>query len=246
MKKNRLLLLTFVGCLTFFSCSELQQIGGVLTAPLPNEAPLSEADVISGLKEALIKGAEWASSKAASEDGFYRNPLLFIPFPEEAIKVKERAEQFGFGQQVEEFERTLNRAAEAAAADAVEVFVGSIRSMTIADAFAILNGGNGAATDYLRSTTSQQLEERFRPTVRTAIESVKLTSYWEPLASTYNTFAPFGGAEQVNPDLESYVTERTIAGLFVHIEAEEDRIRQDPKARVTELLQRVFGSANQE
>lgn len=246
MKKNRPLLLTFVGCLTFFSCSELQQIGGVLTAPLPNEAPLSEADVVSGLKEALIKGAELASSKAASEDGFYRNPLLFIPFPEEAIKVKQRAEQFGFGQQVEEFERTLNRAAEAAAMDAVEVFAGSIRSMTIADAFAILNGGNGAATAYLRSTTSQQLEERFRPIVRTAIESVKLTSYWEPLANSYNTFAPFGGAEQVNPDLESYVTERTIAGLFVHIEAEEDRIRQDPKARVTELLQRVFGSANQE
>jgi hypothetical protein len=117
--------------------------------------------------------------------------------------------------------------------------------MTVADGFAILNGGKGAATAYLKKNTRSQLEQRFRPKVKTAIESVKLTSYWEPLVSTYNTFAPFGGAQQVNPDLEQYVTQRAIDGLFIHVEAEEDLIRENPQARVTELLRRVFGSVNQ-
>lgn len=245
MKKNHLLALTFALTTIFFSCAELQQIGEGILQPVPGEIPLTEADVVAGLKEALSKGAEAATQKASIADGFYKNPLLFIPFPEEAIKVKQTAENFGFGGQVEVFELTLNRAAEEASKEALTVFVGAITSMTVADGFAILNGGPGAATTYLKNTTRTELEQRFRPKVRTAIESVKLTSYWEPLVNTYNTFAPFGGAQQVNPDLEAYVTQRAIDGLFIHIESEENRIRENPQARVTELLRRVFGSITQ-
>ena len=245
MKKNSILALTFAVTTTFFSCTELKQLGDVVLQPVPGELPLTQSEVVAGLKEALTKGAEAATAKASLTDGFYRSPLLYIPFPEEAIKVKNTAESFGFGQQVEQFERTMNRAAEEASKEAVEVFIGAISSMTISDGFAILNGGKGAATNYLKSTTRSQLEQRFRPKVKTAIESVKLTSYWEPLVSTYNTFAPFGGGQQVNPDLEQYVTTRAIDGLFVHVEAEEDRIRENPQARVTELLKRVFGTARQ-
>jgi hypothetical protein len=114
MKKNRILALSFALSAFFMSCAELQQIGEGILQPVPGEVPLTNADVVAGLKEALSRGAEAAASKASLTDGFYKNPLLFIPFPEEAIKVKETAVNFGFAQQVDAFELTLNRAAEAA------------------------------------------------------------------------------------------------------------------------------------
>ncbi len=241
---NKVIVAVFASSLIFSSCHELKPLGDILIPPVGGEAPLTQAEVVKGLKEALVRGAGAAADKASREDGFYRNPMLFIPFPEEAIKVKETAERFGFKGQVDQFEMTLNRAAEEASKEAREVFVTAITGMSVQDGFNILNGPNNAATVYLRQTAGQELENRFRPKVRTAIESVQLTSYWEPLVSTYNTFAPLAGGGQVNPDLESYVTARAINGLFVHIEAEEQLIRQDPAARVTELLRRVFGSVS--
>lgn len=232
----------FASALILTACHELQPISDIFIPPAGGEAALTQREVAEGLKEALVRGAMQASDKASQTDGFYRNPMLFIPFPEEAQQVKETAERFGFQGQVEQFEMTLNRAAEEASKEAKEVFVTAITAMTIQDAFNILNGPDDAATVYLRSTTGQELEQRFRPKVRSAIESVQLTSYWQPLVSTYNTFAPLAGGGQVNPDLEQYVTERAMNGLFIHIAQEELRIRENPAARVTDLLRRVFGS----
>jgi len=119
--------------------------------------------------------------------------------------------------------------------------------MSIQDGFSILNGGDGAATRYLSDKTTAQLTQAFAPKVDDAIAKVELTKYWEPIVSKYNAFAasPFSNAEQVNPDLSEYVTQLAIQGLFKMVEKEENKIRQDPVARITDILQRVFGSIGQ-
>ncbi|MDP4954124.1 MAG: DUF4197 domain-containing protein, partial [Flavobacteriales bacterium] len=216
-----------------------------LPSTLPSsEAPLSQAEVSQGLKEALIQGVRQSVSLASVEDGFYGNQALFIPFPEEASKVKETALKFGLETQVANFERTLNRAAEEASKSATTIFVDAVKNMSIEDAFAILQGGETAASDFLMQKTRTQLETAFAPKVQEAIEKVELTKYWEPLISKYNIATQFTGGEPVNEDLEAYVTDRAIDGLFVHIKQEEQKIRSNPAARVTELLKRVFGSVD--
>ena len=202
-------------------------------------APLSNQEVISGLKEALTIGIKNAAGQASKLDGFNKNQLIHIPWPEEANKMKSRLVEFGLKNQVDQFELTLNRAAEEASKEAIPVFVEAIKGMSIQDGFKILNDGNGAATTFLKQKTTAELTAKFAPITKNAINKVELTKYWNPLATKYNTI-PF--VEKVNPDLDQYVTERAIAGLFKLVELEENKIRQDPKARVTELLKRVFGS----
>jgi hypothetical protein len=205
-------------------------------------AQLNNTEIIDGLKEALIKGTEKSVSLASVEDGFYKNPKLRIPFPEDAQKVKETAIELGFSPQVDKFEETLNRAAEKAAKKATAIFVQAIRGMTVQDGSNILRGANNAATNYLKTKTTAQLTLEFAPIVDQAIDEVELTKYWEPLVKKHNTATMFTGGEKINTDLKAYITERTIQGLFVHVEEEEKLIRKDPAARVTELLKKVFGS----
>lgn len=228
------------------SCSEttLKEFTDVLLTEPSADGNLTSAEVSKGLRQALALGVEKACNQASAENGFYKNPALYIPFPEEAVKVKQTAIDLGLGAQVEQFELTLNRAAEEAAKEAAPIFLDAVTSMTIEDAFGILEGGEHAATDFLKNKTTQELTSAFAPKVKAAIEEVKLTQYWEPLVNKYNTTTLLTGAEPVNADLEGYITERAISGLFIHISAEEERIRQDPAARVTDLLQRVFGSVN--
>jgi len=200
---------------------------------------LTNSEVIRGLKQALEIGAKNAASKASKINGYYKNPLIFIPFPPEAKKAKEVAEKIGMKKQVEEFVRTLNRAAEEAAKEAAPIFLNAITSMSIQDGFEILNGPNDAATAYLRRKTTRPLKNRFKPVVKRAINKVQVTKYWNPIASNYNRM-PF--VQKVNPDLDEYVTDRALKGLFKLIAQEEKKIRKDPAARVTDLLRRVFGS----
>lgn len=226
----------------FTSCSGLEDLNSILEQPLPGDsAGLTNAEVISGLKAALKQGAEKSVELAAVTDGFYKNEALYIPFPEEAEKVKQTALDIGFDSQVERFERTLNRAAEEAAKEAAPIFIDAITSMSIQDGFDILNGGPHAATTYLRNKTTAQLRQKFSPKVQAAIEKVELTKYWEPLMNKYNTVNILTGGEDINPDLNAYVTERAIDGLFVHVAAEEQRIRENPEARATDILRKVFG-----
>jgi hypothetical protein len=144
--------------------------------------------------------------------------------------------------QVDKFETTLNRAAEEAVKEALPIFTNAITSMTISDGFAILNGGNGAATRYLKEKTTAQLTSAFRPRVEAAISKVQLTQYWEPIINKYNGAMTLTGGQKLNPDLNQFVTERAIAGLFIMVEKEENKIRLDPMARVTDILKKVFGS----
>lgn len=242
IRMNRLVSLLLLFALA--SCSSLNELNEVLQ-PVTGSAgntSLSRDEVVRGLKEALERGTRVAVSTAGVQDGFYRNPQLYIPFPEEAQKVKETAVQYGLGGQVERFEENLNRAAEEAAAKATPIFLEAIRGMSIQDAFGILNGADNAATEYLREQTGSALAAEFRPVVREAIDKVELTRYWEPMITKYNAVNFLTGGDDIDPDLEAYVTQRAIEGLFVHVASEEKKIRTNPSARVTELLQKVFGS----
>lgn len=210
---------------------------GSTTAPA-----LTEQEVASGLKQALSVGITNAVDLTSITDGFLKNTEIRLPFPEDAQKVKDKALEWGLDGQVEKFETTLNRAAESASKEALPIFKNAITSMSIQDAFGILNGGEGAATSYLKNKTTNELVTAFRPKVDAAIAEVKLTDVWEPIINKYNTAMTFTGGEKMNPDLGDYVTRRAITGLFHMVEKEENKIRKDPMARVTDLLQKVFGS----
>ena len=205
----------------------------------PAENPLTNDEVINGLREALTVGTNNSSGLASKVDGYYKNPALFIPFPPEAQKVKDWATKFGMSAQVEKFEMTLNRSAEEAAKDAAPVFINAIKGMSIGDGFAILKGADNAATQYLKDKTTAELKTKFTPVVQNAINKVELTKYWNPIITGYNKI-PL--VEKQNPDLTSYVTDRAMQGLFKLIADEELKIRKDPVARVTDVLKRVFGS----
>ena len=200
---------------------------------------LTNTEVIAGLKEALTIGVQESATSASKADGFFKNPNLFIPWPAEAQKMKDVLVQTGLSKQVSAFEESMNRAAEEAAKGAFDVFAGAVREMTIADGFAILSGGDTAATHYLREKTTLPLKDKFSPVVKNAIEKVNVTSYWSPLVNAYNLIP---GVTKQNPDLQDYITGRAIDGLMSLIAEQETKIRKDPAAQVTSLLKKVFGS----
>jgi hypothetical protein len=233
-------LLLLVVLVLFTACSP-QELQSILNGAGTSTA-LSNEEVVAGLKEALRTGAERSVAKASATDGFLGDARIRIPFPPEANKVKNTLSDLGMRQPVEDFERTLNRAAEQAAKEAVPVFVEAITSMTIQDGFNLLRGGENAATNFLRDRTSASLRARFEPVVAQATREVALTSYWQPLASAYNTATLFTGGTAVDPDLNAYVTTKAMDGLFLLLAEEERRIRVDPLARTTELLRKVFAA----
>ena len=227
------------------SCDVLNEAAEILVIDSGESTPaLTNDEVISGLKEALNIGIKNSVDLTSVQDGFLGNAEIRLPFPEDAIKVKEKALSWGLDNQVEKFETNLNRAAEEATKEALPIFKDAILGMSISDGFSILNGGEGAATKFLKDRTTAQLVTAFSPKVEAAISKVKLTDYWEPIINKYNGAMTLTGGEKINPDLNEYVTERAIIGLFLMVEKEENKIRQDPIARVTSLLQKVFGSLN--
>lgn len=203
---------------------------------------LTNEEVIQGLKEALTVGTNNSSGDASKEDGFWKNDRLRLPFPPDAIKVKEKAEDLGLTSQVEKFELTLNRAAEEACKTAGPIFIDAITGMSIADGWNILNGDTNAATTYLKNNTSSALYTAFKPKVETAVETVELTKYWEPIMTKYNQVMTLTNGDKVNPDLNDYITNKAIDGLFLLIADEEAKIRKDPLARVTDILDKVFST----
>ncbi len=234
---KKIIALTLVS-FTAFSCAEMTSVLNEVNNSTSTPS-LTNSEVISGLKEALTIGTNNSSALTSRVDGFYKNPEIFIPFPAEAIKVKEKVEAIGMKKQVDEFVLTLNRAAETASKEAAPIFVDAIKNMSIADGFAILRGNNNAATQYLREKTSASLKIKFNPIVKNAISTVEVTKYWNPIISAYNKI-PF--TEKQNPDLEDYVTTKAMDGLFLMIQKEEANIRLNPAARVTDILKKVFGS----
>jgi len=198
---------------------------------------LTSSQVTDGLIEALMQGSQKSVKLASVEGGFYKNELIRIPFPEDANKMKETLLKLGMTNQIKEFEQTINSAAELASKKALKILSRAIRSINITDAFAILNGDDNSATEYLKKHTYGDLQIEFMPIIKLAIEKVELSKYWDLLVNRYNTI-PF--TKKVNPNLEKYITTKTVEGLFLLIEKEEINIRNNPKARGTDLLQKVF------
>ncbi len=222
-------------------CAELDPalvesiLGGVTSEPL------DEATVARGLREALRVGTARAVESTSRIDGFLANELIRVYLPEELEDMAKALRRVGFSRQVDELEVAMNRAAEKAAGEAREIFVDAITGMTIADAFTILRGHDTAATEYLRGRTSDELRRRFQPIIEDKMGDVDLYRGYERLAEVYNGL-PFSRREPA-PDLEVYLTEEALDGLFTTLGREEKKIRDDPVARTTELLRRVFGAA---
>lgn len=244
MKKNIAKVALLSLTLGLSSCDVLEEVAQTAIDVSESGATtkLTNEQVISGLKEALTVGISNSVSLTSVTDGFLGNAEIKLPWPESALAMKEKALDLGLDAQVNKIVETLNRAAEDASAEAKPIFVNAIKNMSIADGFAILKGGEGAATNFLRENTTDQLVEAFSPKVQNSIEEVKLTQYWEPVATKYNKIMSFTGGEQITTDLNDYVTRKAIDGLFLMVEKEENNIRQDPAARVTDILKKVFGS----
>lgn len=211
---------------------------GTLDKVLTGGGALDEETVARGLREALHIGTERATASTSKKDGFYRNPVIRIALPEQYDGLAKTLKDFGLGSYVDDFERSMNRAAERASGEAIDVFWSAITQMSIPDAFGILNGGPTAATGYFRRTTSASLSARFRPIVRQSMEEVGVYNLYNNLIAKYNQL-PVDKPEAV--DIDEYVTGKTVSGIFSVLEGEEKRIREDPAARTTELLERVFG-----
>jgi hypothetical protein len=198
---------------------------------------LSNDEIISGLKEALKVGTENSSKKLGQLDGFFANAAIKILMPEEAKKVERTLRSFGMGKLVDNAILSMNRAAEDAAKDVAPIFWNAIKGMSIQDGLQILRGGDFAATDYLKKTTTTALTEKFRPVIETSLAKVNATKYWKDVFTNYNRFSK----DQVNTDLTAFVTERALSGLFYNVGLEEQKIRKDPAAQVTDILKKVFG-----
>jgi hypothetical protein len=236
---SKLSLLIFILPLTCCSQIDFNKISKEVDKTINGDKPLTNDEIIRGLKEALNVGSKNASTNASKIDGFFKNSIIKIPFPPEAKEMEAKLRSMGMGRQVDEFILTVNRAAEEAAKQSAQVFVNAVTGMTINDGLSILRGKDTAATAYLRRTTGAQLHDKFKPVIKNATQKVEVTKYWNPLATTYNAL-PF--VKKVNTDLDEYVTQRGLSGLFYLVSQEEIKIRKDPAARVTEILKRVFGS----
>lgn len=226
-------LIALAGIFIFTSCSELQQIA----SQLPSEYGVTDAEISSGLRQALEFGVEKEVTKLAEDDGFFKNELVRIVLPPELQKVDKTLRDVGLDALADEGLRVLNRAAEDAVGEAIPVFANAVKGITFADARNILMGGDNAATIYLTNKTKTELYNRFNPIISNSLNKVGATQVWENIINRYNS-VPL--TSKVNPDLPDYVTNEALDGVYTMIAQEEKDIRNNFAARTTELLKRVF------
>lgn len=230
-------------------CAELMNVLQTVSGPVP----LTEAEVINGLKEALSTGAKNSAQRLAAENGYYGDAAIKILLPDEAkVIVDNLAKIPGGDQLVQDVILRINRAAEDAAKEAAPIFVNSITQMTVKDAFNILNGADNAATTYLRNTTYNDLYALYKPKIQTSTEkkivaNISTKDSWVTLTSKWNSVAnsitgKIANLKPVNTNLDDYLTNKALSGMFSKVEIEELKIRKEVSARISPLLQRVFGS----
>jgi hypothetical protein len=213
-----------------------------LLVVLPAAAQLeriTSRDAVTGLKAALERGSVAAVASLGREDGFFANPLVRIALPESVQRAEKLMRRFGMGEHADELILALNRAAEAAVPEARALLVDSVRRMTVQDAKGILQGGDAAATQYFRRSNEGELRRRFLPIVQRATQRVGL-------AQQYNRYAERGAAlglmRREDANLDHYVTEKALDGLFLVLAQEEKKIRDDPAAAGVAIIRRVFGA----
>jgi hypothetical protein len=196
-------------------------------------------EAASGLKAALERGSQAAVESLGRTDGFFGNPQVKIPLPESLARAERLMRRFGMGKPADELILTMNRAAEAAVPEARQLFVDSVRKMTVQDAKGILQGGDTAGTEYFRRSTEGELRKRFLPIVKKATANVGL-------AQRYNEYAEkgvaFGLVKKEDANLDAYVTQKALDGLFLMVAEEEKKIRKDPIGTGTDIIKKVFGA----
>jgi len=219
----------------------LDNLSQEILPPSKQQSSLDTNVIVKGLKEALATGTEKAVAAVSRPDGYFRNQLIKILLPRKIQQVADVAAQIGFQQQVDTFVLSMNRAAEKAAPQAARYFGNAIRQMTVEDARQILNGGDTAATTFFEKKTRAQLFEAFKPSVNTAMNQAGTARAYKELIGKYEAtpLAAFSGKPSL--DLDEYVTNKALDGLFLMVAEEEKKIRKDPAARTTDLLRKVFG-----
>ncbi|PPE74103.1 DUF4197 domain-containing protein [Solimonas fluminis] len=232
--------LSLAGCATADFEQGLGQVLGAMGQPGASQAPLGENEIVGGLREALAVGTTKAINQLGRNDGYWGNAGVRIPVPPELAKLEKGLRNFGQGKTVDDFHLTLNRAAEQAVPQVAEIFGNAVRQMSIQDARAILNGSPDAATQFFRRTSSDAIYAKVYPLVQVTTQRVGVTQQYKQMASSYGPLLKMAGVKNI--DLDAYVTQQALAGLFTTIAQEEARIRQNPAARTTEILKRVFGS----
>lgn len=209
---------------------------------------LSESEVANGLKEALVSGAQKGSNVLGATGGFSQSEVYRLSLPPEVAELESKINanpllRSALKPQIELLKTKLNEGAERAAAKSFPIFRQAIIGMSVRDALSILNGGNGSATRYLRSETELPLQSAFRPAVESALEEVEIAKYWEPVTKAINQNKRLlGRTEDIQTDLVTYVSQKATDALFREIAHQEERIRQDPTERTTDLLRKVFGT----
>ncbi len=198
---------------------------------------LSLDKIVSGLKEALSVGTGNAVSVLSNPGGYFKNEAVKILLPEKIRNMTNMLREVGFGGPVDEFELSMNKAAEAAVEKAKPIFIDAVKEMSFEDAKKILDGSDTAATEYLKEKTSGKIAEAFRPIISNSMNEVGVTRSYQTLVDKFNTI-PFMKADSM--DLEPYVTEKAMDGVFHMVGEEEKKIRTNPQARVTDILQEVF------
>lgn len=229
MKKIVLSFLAF----SLFGCAELQQIA----TQYPGLGTMGNTEIASGLKEALNNGITKEVSKLTATDGFYKNQAVKILLPTELQKVDKGLRDIGLGSLADEGIKLLNRAAEDAVKEATPIFVDAVKNMTFMDAKNILLGSSNSATMYLQSSTNQALYGKFNPVIQKSLSKVGADKAWKNIITKYNAI-PL--TTDVNPDLNDYVTQKALEGVFKMIAVEEKDIRTNLNARTSDLLKRVF------
>lgn len=199
---------------------------------------LSSNEIVAGLKEALVLGAEKSGQKLSSPNGFFKDAAVKILMPKEVQAIEKKMRLIGMGKLVDNAVESMNRAAEDASKEAAPIFVAAIKKMTVKDAVKILKGTDTAATGYLRTSTSPELTSAFMPIIEEALRKVDATKHWEAVFTTYNRFS----SEPVDTDINSYVTQKALDGIFHYVAQEEINIRKNPAGRVTDVLKSVFGN----
>ncbi len=216
----------------FLACTAGPALAGALDA-------ISTGDASAGVKEALAKGADYAVVSLGKENGFMGNSKVKIPLPGYLQKAEKGLRMFGMGKQADQLIETMNHAAEQAVAEAKPILVESIKKMSVQDAKGILTGGEGSVTQYFKRSSSEQLTEKFMPIVKASTSKLKL-------ADKYNQFAGkaagAGLIDQKDADLDGYVTQKAMDGLFAMIAEEEQKLRANPLGAGSDLLKKVFGA----
>ena len=238
MKKYVLIL-----ALISFQTLQAQKIGDLLKKSTvfaeEYKTGLSSDEIANGLKEALQKGAQTGTQKLSSPGGFLENAALKIIMPPEAQKIESTLRRLGFNQLMDDMIVSMNRAAEDACKTAVPIFTTAIREMTITDGINILRGSDTSATSYLRTKTNTALAQSFSPIIKTSLDKVNATKYWEKIITTYNSVPLIG--KKMNPDLVVYVTDKSLSGIYTEIATQEKDIRNNQAARTSDVLRKVFG-----